>query len=845
MIISLNWLKQYVDIDVPVDELATLIGARLVEIEETIDLGEKYKDSIIVKVEKCEKIKESDHLSLTFVDDCGIMDNVDRDKDGLVQVVCGANNVKAGMLAVWLPPESTVPETYDDEEPFVLGARKLCGRLSNGMLASIRELGLGDDHDGIVEINPADAKPGDSFAKTFSLDDVLFDIENKSLTHRPDCFGVLGFAREVAGILGKEFTTPDFMLLDAATKVASGDAKLKISIEDAKLCPRYQAVIMDLSAEQDTKYLTLMQTNIARSGMRSIDPVVDSTNDLMLLTGQPLHAFDYDKLVKVGGKPEPEIVVRAAKAGEKLELLDGKTIEMAEGDIVITSNNVPVALAGAMGGANTMIDENTKRIIVESATFNLYNLRGTQFRHGIFSEAITRFTKGQPPALTEPVINKFVAMTEKHYGLKAVSPVFDAYPEKIENQSITLTIDGINSLLGVKMPAEQIKTTLQNVGFDTKLDISEELKARMREEREKGRKILYKILPSVINVTAPYWRTDIHIKEDVIEEIGRLSGFDDIPAVLPQRGFEAVELDALSELKSRIRASLSGAGANEVLTYSFIHGNLLEKVGQNPANSYKLVNSISPNLEYVRQQIVPSLLEKTYENSRAGYSEFALYELNQVFLKNEGLDDEKVPKLRNNLGLVVTDGSADGSIFYVIKKYVETLAKALNVEFRFEHHKPDAIDSLYEPKRSADVYVGDVQIGVIGEVRGAVVRNMKLPARTAAGEFDVDLLQKYQKLVVNLPTISRYPSVERDICFKVKQDVLFADLSDAIKNALSDLNSTVVPIDIYQKDGESTKNITFRVSFSSSDKTLDKQDITEVVDKITAAAKSAVQAEII
>jgi phenylalanyl-tRNA synthetase beta chain len=208
MIISLNWLKKYVDIKIPTEELVDLIGARLVEVEKTTDFAAKYQDVIIAKVVECEKLEGSDHLSVTKIDDGGVCDGVERDENGLIQVVCGANNVHAGMFAAWLPPRSVVPETFGTPEPFVLSARKLMGVMSNGMLASARELALGDDHNGIIDIKDTKVQPGDSFAERFELNDTLIEVENKSLTHRPDCFGVIGFAREVAGILGQKFTEP-------------------------------------------------------------------------------------------------------------------------------------------------------------------------------------------------------------------------------------------------------------------------------------------------------------------------------------------------------------------------------------------------------------------------------------------------------------------------------------------------------------------------------------------------------------------------------------------------------------------------------------------------------------
>src|SRR5688572_8686428 len=209
MIISVKWLQDYVDIDMPIDELATLIGARLVEIEKVVDYGAKFKGIVIAKVVHCVPLEGSDHLSVTKLDDAGVVMGVERDEDGLVQVVCGAPNVRQGMMVVWLPPESVVPETYGTNEPFVLGARKLRGVMSNGMIASARELALSDEHEGILDIGDAD--PGMSFVDFLHLGDTLLDIENKSLTHRPDAFGVVGFAREIAGIQGKQFVTPEFL----------------------------------------------------------------------------------------------------------------------------------------------------------------------------------------------------------------------------------------------------------------------------------------------------------------------------------------------------------------------------------------------------------------------------------------------------------------------------------------------------------------------------------------------------------------------------------------------------------------------------------------------------------
>src|SRR3989344_7063310 len=245
MIISVNWLKKFTAIDLPIDELATLIGARLVEIEEVIDLGKKYEGVVVARIVECVKLEGSDHLNVAKIDDVGVIDDIERDSNGYVQVVCGAPNVREGLLVAWLPPKSTVPETYADTEPFVLSARKLRGVMSNGMLASAKELDLFDDHDGILEVDQ-EVVPGTRFADVYELNDFLLDIENKSLTHRPDTFGIIGFAREVAAIKGKTFVTPEWLAeLDPTYGDKSSDGKeVRVMIDTPELCARYLGVVM-------------------------------------------------------------------------------------------------------------------------------------------------------------------------------------------------------------------------------------------------------------------------------------------------------------------------------------------------------------------------------------------------------------------------------------------------------------------------------------------------------------------------------------------------------------------------------------------------------------------------
>jgi phenylalanyl-tRNA synthetase beta chain len=832
MIISVNWLKKFTDIDMPIGDLATLIGARLVEIEEVIDFGAKYKDVVVARVVEAHPLEGSDHLNVTKLDDAGVTKDVERDENGYVQVVCGAPNVRTGIMVAWLPPKAIVPNTFADPEPFVLGARKLRGAMSNGMIASARELALFDEHEGILELD-GDIQPGADFAKTYELDDYLLDIENKSLTHRPDCFGIVGFAREIAAIQGKQFRTPEW-LMDIAPDFGTNSQTVetpKVTIDDATLSDRYQAVV--LSGADGKKMSPLhIQTYLGRVGLRPISAIVDVTNYLMMLTGQPLHAFDYDKLVVVGGGTV-DIHVRAARMEETLELLDGRMLQLTPDDIVITAGDTPISLAGAMGGASTEIDENTKTIIIESATFNLYKLRATQMRHGMFSEAMTRFTKGQPAELAGPVLAEAIRMMQKFVGTERTSDVAEAYPGKRNEHTITLETKKVNDILGSHFATDEVLATLSHVEFNVTVDDSEK----------------------AMRVVAPYWRADVHIDEDVVEEVGRLIGYDDIPALLPTRDFAAVQPAALDTLRANIRKALVRAGANEVLTYSFVHGDVLRKATQNPDESYRITNSISPDLQYYRQSITPSLLGLVHPNSKNGYDDFALFELNKVHRKTaEPLGIGEVPTEMHRVGFVITHKKAlSGAPFYQAKRLLEYLASSLGLKLEYKPFVSDETFTFAKPfelKRSARIVdvTSNQTIGIVGEYKAVVARSFKLPTYTAGFELLTEgIALALEHKGPSYSPISRYPSTERDICFQVDENVSYQDIVQNAESALADiaLETTIMPVDFYQSEDSATKNITIRIRFTSHFHTLVSEEISEAMEKVTSRVVGVTQARVV
>ena len=825
MIISVNWLKKFVP-DLPeIDELSKLIGARLVEIESIENLNEKYKDVIIARVISAKKVEGSDHLNLCKIDDGGKRDGVERDENGFVQVVCGAPNVREGLFVAWLPPKAIVPETFGGEN-FQLSARKLMGNMSNGMIASLRELGLGDEHDGILEISPETfengLQAGDSFAEKFELNDYLLEVENKSLTHRPDCFGIIGFAREVAGILGQKFVEPDFIKQSDFGFEVNNDKSIVIDVQDSEICERYTAAIFDVSDILKNPNLTLEKTYLLRSGMRPIDTITDLANELMLETGQPLHTFDFDKLVEINGSENVKMTVRKAFENEELELLDGRKIKMSQNDIVIATGENgenAVALAGAMGGKSTEIDENTTRILVESATFNLYNLRNTQMRHGIFSEAITRFTKGVPEMMSRKVLDLF-GVQLLALGGKSLSEIADSKGDFYYNKSeISVSKDKINQILGTNFSSEEIRKTLENVGILTKNDNSE-------------------------TFVVPFWRNDLHIEEDLIEEVGRLNGYDNIKLQLPKRTFRAVKKAKIDLLQSEIREILVASGANEILTYTFVHGDLLKKAGQDPKNAYKIVNSISPELQYYRQTLTPSLLSKVNQNIRAGFSEFAIFEMNKITEKTLGLNEENVPFEQKKLAFVYTKNKGENA-FFEAKNYADFLFKklGLKVEFvKFDLSK-SPLSTEFEPKRSALIQVsnseGEKILGVIGEFKKKIQKALKLPESTAGFELDLGiLLENTGRTSVKIKDFSKFQSVERDISINVDESRQFAEIFDIFKDISSEFKGVEIetlPMDIFN-NGDGTKNISIRFKITPFEKTLNGDEIRDIMQKIEEKA---------
>lgn len=833
MKVSLNTIKQYTDVDLSVDELVQKINQQLGGVEEVIDLGAKYKDAVIVKIIECEKHANADKLSVCKINDGGVVADVPRDENGYVQVVCGAPNARAGIFAVWLPPSSTVPSSFDDDEPFVLSARPLRGILSQGMMAAGDELAIGSDHDGIIEIDPTEWKPGDvtiepgaSFAKAYGLDDTIIDIENKMFTHRPDLFGQLGVAREIAGIQHKQFTSPEWYT-DAPVFGTGEGLALEVFNDTPENAPRFMTVaIKNVTIRPSPLWL---QCALVALGSKPINNLVDVTNYVMLLTAQPTHAYDYDKLR--GGK----LGVRMARAGEKITLLNHKEYELSEDDIVIADGEGPVGLAGIMGGSDSEVDENTTNIVLEVASFDMYAVRKSAMRHGVFTDALTRFNKGQSPLQNPVVLSLLMQSIADVAGGEQAGEVFDQHGVLQAPPILSIDASFVNERLGLKLSGQRIADLLKNTEFDL-VDEPTEVGNRLDE------------------LAVPFWRTDIELSEDIVEEVGRLYGFDKLPRELPQRSTTPTPKNAQRELAQRIRESLSRAGANEVLTYSFVHKNILEHVGQNPDQAFRLGNALSPDLQYYRLSITPSLLDKVHGNSRAGYDEFALFEIGKAHSKSAISEVDGLPVELARVGFTYAAKVAQpGAPYYRAKAMAEYLASSLGLEVVFKPLPAETtlvVAAPFEPRRSArviDVKSGQ-SLGIVGEYKQSVVRNFKLPAYSAGFELLPEAIELAQKHVTNAyRPLSRYPSTERDICFQIDHVVAHAQVIDAAKLALreNELESAITTIDIYQPNNGDTKNITLRIRLTASDRTLTSEEVATVIAKLTDEVVTATSAMVV
>jgi phenylalanyl-tRNA synthetase beta chain len=849
MRVSLNTIRQFIDFDLPpVDELVMRINAQLGGVEEVIDLTSKYRDVVIVRVVSAEKHPNADKLSICMIDDGGVVKDVARDERGLVQVVCGAPNAREGIFAAWLPPRSTVPTTFSTSEPFVLEARELRGVMSNGMLAAADELDLGSDHKGIIEINPNEVTPydqtivaGASFARVFGLDDTILEIENKMFTHRPDLFGQLGVAREISAIIkgmpseGEDaadmrFVNPEWYWAKPTLEAGNDQLPLTVTNDAADQVPRFMAVAL-----QGVKVVASplwLQIELVRLGGKPINAIVDATNYLMLLTAQPTHAYDYDTL------RAQTLGVRMARAGETTTLLNGKSYTLTTDDIVIVDGEGIVGLGGVMGGGNSEVSDTTTNIVLEVATFDMYTVRKTSMRHGLFTDAVTRFNKGQSSLQNDRVLAHLMQHIMQYSGGAQASAVADVPARSGEREDVSvrgeiaITTDFINARLGSGLTGAEIGGLLRRVNF-----------------------AVYSIddATDTLRVTAPFWRTDIEQREDIVEEIGRLYGFERLPRTLPRRSIAPAPVNARRALKQRASKLLCRAGANEVLTYSFVHERVITNANQDVSHAYQLSNALSPDLQYYRLSVLPSLLDKVHMDIKAGFDGFTLFEAGRWHDKTLGLNDDKLPYERESLELVVAHKQpGDGAAYFHARHMVEFVLSGLGIDAVYKPLIADDDDrhAPYEVLRSALIETRDgVYLGVVGELRASTRSAFKLPEYTAAASLSIEALEAAEGTRSVYRALSKFPSISQDLSLRVPASIDYAALAHAVWHAAAtqatEFEVVIEPVSRYQSSEDLTYiTTTFHLECTSQTRTLRDEDVNPVIASIVAAVTQACGAEL-
>ncbi|MEX1058962.1 MAG: phenylalanine--tRNA ligase subunit beta, partial [Candidatus Saccharimonadales bacterium] len=580
-----------------------------------------------------------------------------------------------------------------------------------------------------------------------------------------------------------------------------------------------------------------IRSYLARVGMRPINNIVDTTNYLMYETAQPIHAYDYDKVKSLSGQGGAKIIVREAKKGEKLALLAGKTVTLAGGELVIATDKQPIGLAGVMGGADTEVDEKTKSIILEVGNFDMRITRRTAMNYGLFTDAATRFTKNQSPWQTDRVLARAVDFILHQSGGLPARSIYDLKGTLNTPSPVKTTAGFVNKRLGLSLSSKAMSKLLENVEFKVQAS---------------GENLI---------IGVPFWRTDIKIAEDIVEEVGRLYGYQHLPIELPSRDLSPAKPDPMLSFKSQLRNIMSSAGANEVLTYSFVDEPLLRAVGQDPKDAYHIRNALSPDLQYYRLSLTPSLLEKAHPNVKARFDRFALFEIGAAHVR--GVEDsEKLPAELLRLGIAIVSTSKPKEAkapFYKAKYYVDKLLNKLSISdveyWPLEQAKNQTKDwrvasKAFEPKRSAALYAGKDFLGVVGEPSAKLRATLKLPLDSAAAELSISAMQLLSAARVDYRPLNRFPSLDQDLCLSSSIEITYADLSEFLKNHLDKAakehgySFAIEPLDIFQRPKDkSHKQTTWRISLWHPQRTLTTTEVNQLFNKIAVAARKELAAE--
>jgi phenylalanyl-tRNA synthetase beta chain len=788
MKVPLSWLKDYVDVTLPTAELSkklTLAGFEVAEIQTTGG----WDNVVIGQITAVNPHPNADRLSLATVD-------LGTEK---TTVVCGAPNLNTGDKIAFARVGARLVNPYNGQTE-ELKAAKIRGVVSAGMICSEKELGISDNHE-VIMVLAAEAPVGKPLADW--LGDTVFDID--VTPNRPDCLSVTGIAREAAALGGQAIHIPEISYEEAGAPI---DRQVSVEIAAPDLCPRYcLSLITSVRIAESPRWL---QERLIACGQRPISNIVDITNYVMLEYGEPLHSFDYDK---IRGR---KIIVRRARDGEIITTLDGVERQLNHDILVIADEQRAVAIAGVMGGANSDITENTTSILLESANFNAANIHYTSRHLSLTSEASMRYERGISPNLTVPALRRATQLMAQLGGGKIAQGFVDVYPGKKEPQPIILAADEAKRILGVEFSLEQITNTLTSLGFGCQKDGPN------------------------IKVTAPYWRSDIKLAVDLIEEVARIIGYDQIPTTMLSQPIPRQNPEPVLSLKKEIRRSLVGYGFQEAVTYSLTGlqtiNNLTPESGSAEVSLLRLANPMTADMEYLRPNLRANLLTTLAANRRHEDGGIRLFELGKIYLPREKdlpaepevlcgiLSGPRTPK--SWLG---GDGPLD---FYDAKGMLEGLLHQLGVAASFE---PGHDEGLH-PTRQAAILIKDkgltVKLGTVGELHPRVADAFEIAGPVGLFELNITVLTPFTVDYHPFQPIPRFPSTDRDLALVVDAAITHQRVADIIRSF--PLVSEVNLFDIYsgKQVASGKKSLAYRIVYQSPTHTLTDEEVNSVQQQI-------------
>ncbi|MGN8233301.1 phenylalanine--tRNA ligase subunit beta [Priestia flexa] len=782
MFVSYRWLQEYVDLSgVKAEELADKVTKSGIEVEGVENLNKGVSGVVIGHVVECEQHPNADKLSRCQVD-LG---------DETVQIVCGAPNVAQGQKVAVAKVGAVLPGN------FKIKRAKLRGEESNGMICSLQELGIesklvAKDYQEGIFVFPSDAEVGADALEALNLHDEVLEL---GLTpNRSDCLSMLGVAHEVAAILNREVKYPEVEFQETEEKASD---YISVAVEAKEDNPLYVArMVKNVKIAPSPLW---MQTRLMAAGIRPHNNVVDITNYILLEYGQPLHAFDYDRL---GSK---EVVVRHAQEGEEIVTLDDQKRVLKENQLVITNGKDPIALAGVMGGANSEVQDDTVNVLIESAYFRGLSVRQTSKEHGLRSEASARFEKGIDPSRTRIAADRAAELMAAYAGGEIVSGTVEFDEMTIEPAVVSVTLERINYVLGTELEMAEVQEIMNRLQFESKVE------------------------GDAIIVTVPTRRGDITIEEDIVEEVARMYGYDHLPTTLPVTVATPGRLSDYQLKRRKVRRFLEGAGLAQTTTYSLTSAEKATQFALNTASTVRLAMPMSEDRSVLRQSLVPHLLEAIKHNNARQTDSIALYETGSVFL---GTEEGQLPIEEERVAGAITglwhshswQGEKKAADFYVAKGVVEGLLSALGLDNHIQY-KPTNQEGMH-PGRTAAVVLNGQEAGYVGQLHPVTQKQYGL-RETYVFELNLKAIFAAKVEEVRYSAIPRFPSITRDIALVVDKEVLAGELQTAIYEAGGELLKEVAVFDLYdgERMEEGKKSVAFSLRYLDPERTLTDEEV--------------------